>query len=238
MHSCRTVSSNHPAEALRHFIAMTTARIAPIILVCIATRAIAQPTPDLPSSKGEVAAALQAIEHKYGRDAVKLQSHLLNYALQGGSDLEANIAIRGDDQRDGKTYMAVVLDSGIVYNDAGEAAGRYPERVWIDIVDPTLRQFETIEVPTDGVALHISYRHAAYEDRTDLYRKMRENAPPPEVVSFHLLSSDVIDMVHARISSSELLHRSSALLNGQPVAIELRSEPGAPPTRGVDVLPH
>jgi hypothetical protein len=213
-------------------------RSAPVFLFFLATRLAAQPTPDLPSSKGEVASALEAIEHKYGRDAVKLQSHLLNYALQGGSDLEANVVIRGNDSRDGKTYMAVVLESGIVYNDTGESAGHYPERVWVDIVDPTLRQFEAIEVPTDGVALHISYRHAAYEDRTDLYRKMRENAPPADVVSFHLLSSDVVDMVHARISSSELLRRSSALLNGQPVAIELSAEPGAPPTRGVDVLPH
>jgi hypothetical protein len=209
-----------------------------VFLLCLGAPLVAQPTPDLPSTRGEVAAALQAIEHKYGRDAVKLQSHLLNYALQGGSDLEANVAIRGDDSRDGKTYMAVVLETGIVYNDKGETAGRYPERVWIDIVDPTLRQFETIEVPTDGVALHISYRHAAYDDRTDLYRKMRENTPSPDVISFHLLSSDVIDMVHARITSSELLRRSRALLNGEPVAIELRSEPGAAPTRGVEVLPH
>lgn len=216
-----------------------SSRFAWAVLACLtlAGASLADSTPEPPSSRQQVAEALGRIQRKYGRDAVKLESHLLNFALQGGSVLEASVGIRGTGRHEGKTYMKVKLDTGIVYNSSTMTAAECPARIWTDIVDPTLRQFETIEMRADGVVLHIAYQYGAYEDRDDLNRRLSQHALSSDIVSFRLLSSDVLDMVHQRIPSSELLRRSAAALNGQPREIELQAEPTPPPTRRGDLLP-
>lgn len=212
----------------------------PIFALCLAPPALAE---ELPSSRREVAQALDELRERYGLDAVRMQSHLLRNALEGGSILTASAGIRGFDEREGGTrYLVFRLETGIVYDDGTVAREEQPARVWTEVVDPTLRQFATLDVPADGVALEIAYQHATYGSRSELLRAIEDRPPATDELHLRLRASDVVDFVHARLSAVELLQRSSVSLNGRPA--DLRLPPSAherravtPPADGFELIP-
>jgi hypothetical protein len=178
-----------------------------------------------PSSPKEIIRALDELRERYGIDAVRLQTLLLQAAIGGGSVLEASAGIGGIEEHGGKRYLRFDLVTGIVYDDQTIAADARPARIWIDVVDPTLRHFTAIDVPADGVALHIVYQHAAYRDRTELLRKHVESPAPSDEMHLRLASGEIVEFAHSRLAATDFLDRSSVLLNGKPARIDLSAVP-------------
>lgn len=207
-----------------------------------ATEVGADATPKQPSSRGKVARALAETSQQYGLDAVRLESHLLQYTLQAGSILAASARIDGTRQSQGMDYLIVVLETGIVFNESDVAPTLYPLRIWMEIVEPTLRQFRTLDIAADGVVLEISYQHATYTDRDDLISRLPSRPPERDDLVFYLLKQDILDMVHSRTTASDLLARSQVDRNGRSIDIDLpdgASGPAAPPpTPGTRLLPN
>jgi hypothetical protein len=213
----------------------------PIVALCLAPPGLV--AEELPSSSREVAQALDELRERYGLDAVRMQSHLLRYALEGGSILTASAGIRGfDEQEGGKRALVFRLETGIVYDDGTVAREEQPVRVWTEVVDPTLRQFSTLDVSADGVALEIAYQHATYASRSELLRAIKDRPPATDELHLRLRVADIVDFVHARLSAAELLQRSLVSLNGEPA--DLRLPPSAherrastPPPARFELMP-
>jgi hypothetical protein len=224
---------------------LIAAATAAFLLGARAEFAAAQATPELPSSKAEVADALSHLRERYGRDAVRLESVLLQYAIEHGSVLTASGGIKGVEQHGGHSFLVVRLDTGIVYDPASVPPAECPARVWIDVIDPALRQLGGLDIPADGIALSVSYQHGSYADRSDLQRRLREGSLATEVMDLHMLSQDVLDMIGTRIGPGDLIARSELRLNGLPLELRLPEDaargpdrPAAPPTPAVHLMPE
>ncbi len=224
---------------------LIAAATAAFLLCAPAGIAAAQATPELPSSKADVANALQDLRDRYGRDAVRLESVLLQYAIEHGSVLTASGGIKGVEQHDGHSFLVVRLDTGIVYDPAAVSPEECPARVWIDVIDPALRQLDSLDIPADGIALSVSYQHGSYADRGDLQRRLQEGSLATEVMDLHMLSRDVLDMIGTRIAPADLIARSDLRLNGLPVDLHLPEraargpgQPATPSTPAVRLVPE
>jgi hypothetical protein len=189
---------------------------------------------ELPSSRGEISRALGELQEHYGMDAVRMQAYLLRFALGGGSIFEASAAVAGIEEHESRRYLRFDLVTGIVYDEATIAQKERPARIWIDVVDPALKNFTTIDVPADGILLHIVYEHAAYGDRAELLRKHRDEPPRSEEIHLLLSSGEIVEFANSRLTSADLLDHASVLLNGEPARIDLSgiapAERVAPPT--------
>jgi hypothetical protein len=169
----------------------------------------------------EITQALQDIQRKYGADAVMLEGHLLGHAIRGGSILEATVGVGGVEERDGKRFLAFKLETGIIYNDREIDAATRPVRVWTDVVEATLRKFRTMNVPADGIAVTLGYRHKPYGDEADLRAHLHESHGQAEAAAFYLLLSDVTELIAQRINSQQLIDRSIVLVDGAQTKINL-----------------
>jgi hypothetical protein len=239
---CKPPPESFPFAASRFF--QGAARLVPAFLIVglFPGPAWGAPTPELPSPRNEVRAALQKVAETYGRDAVRLQSHLLQNALEGGSVLPASVGVQGVEQHEDRTFMTMNLETGIVYNDAsGDDPARYPERVWRDVVEPTLRQFSTLEIPADGIVLRIAYQHGRYRGRDELLRLVEQAALTSDLLTFRLLNADAVAMASAQLSASEALARATVTLNGKAEQIDLgasgETPAPSPPTPARRLLP-
>lgn len=198
-------------------------RLAVPLTACLILASLAEgsPTPEIPNSRGEVAAALGEIAEKYGRDAVRLQSHLLQNALMAGSVLAASAGVGGIEEVRDKRFLVLNLETGIVYDDAEGKTEQYPAAIWRDVVEPTLREFTTLDVPADGLALRITYHLARYQSRDQIVRLADEGRLSSDVLTLHVPTSDVLGLASAELTPSEVLRRAGATLNGQPVQVDL-----------------
>ncbi len=193
---------------------------------------IPTPSDEVLRTRQEIATVLQDVQRKYGRDAVLLEGHLLAHVIQGGSVLEAAVAVPGVEERAGKRFLTFKVDTGIIYNDRELSAAKRPARAWRDVVETTLRKFTGVNVDADGLALLLGYSHKAYIDEADLRTHLSEGSGDVEAVAFYLLLSDISNLLADRITGQQLADRSIILINGQPGAIVL-DEPtpvGAAPT--------
>jgi hypothetical protein len=173
------------------------------------------------SSRAEILRALHDVQSKYGADAVMIQGHLLAHAIRGGSVLEAVVSIPGVEDRAGKKFLAFRLETGIIYNDRDGNAPARTGRVWHDIVEATLRRFQTLTLPADGIALILGYTHKPYRDEAELRAHLDEGHGTAETAAFYLLLSDVTELIAERIAPQELLERSTVLVDGAPVHVVL-----------------
>src|SRR5262249_13862390 len=101
------------------------------------------------------------------------------------------------------------------------AAATRPVHLWNDIVEKTLRQFRTLSVPADGIAVRFGYNHKAYEDEADLRAHLHETHGQPEITAFFLLLSDVTELIAQRLSSQQLVDRAVVLVDGTPTRLTL-----------------
>jgi len=177
--------------------------------------------PEPGTTRKEILHTLQEVERKYGRDAVLMQGHLLGQAVRSGSVLAAEIGVAGVEEREGKRFLTFKLDTGIVYNDRDVVAAARSARVWSDIVEGTLRQFRTLSVPADGVAVLVGYTHKPYADLADLRAHLGEGHGDPEAVAFYVLLSDVAALNADHLTAQQLVDRSAVLVNGVPTRIVL-----------------
>jgi hypothetical protein len=207
------------------FAALTFALVVP---------AQAQVKDELPSSKEEISNALAALRDRYGLDAVRLESFLLQYAIEAGSVLTASVAMRGVEEIDGHTYLQVDFDTGIIYAESSVPRLQAPARIWSDVVDPTLRQFNSMQIAAEGIVLHIHFRRSE-EDIMEVLRERRQDSLPSDVVSFRMLCRDIVDSVRSDRTSVQLLDRAVVLLNEHPTTLHLgataaKRSPRAPVT--------
>ena len=174
----------------------------------------------------EITQLLQDVQHKYGSDAVMLEGHLLGHAVRGGSILEATVTVAGVEAREGKRFLTFKVETGIIYNDAEVASTLRPVRVWNDVVEKTLRQFHTLTVPADGIAVTLGYNHKSYRDEADLRAHLHETHGQAEAAAFYLLLSDVGELIAQRLTSQQLIDRSVVLVDGTPTRITLAASDG------------
>jgi len=176
---------------------------------------------DGPSSKTEIFNAMQDVQRKYGSDAVMLQGHLMSQAVHNGAIGETVASVGDVENHDGKRFLVVQLETGIVYNDREISAAARPARLWSDIVEASLRKFHTLTVPADGIALRLGYRHREYDTEAEVRAHFREQPGTPESAVFYLLLPDVIDLLSDRITAQQLVERSTTLVNDTPAHFEL-----------------
>ena len=164
----------------------------------------------------EILASLHDVQRQYGKDAVMMEGQLLGQAIRSGSIVDAVISIPGFEEREGRHYLAFKLDTGIIYNDREVTAAVRPVRLWTDIVEPSLRKFEKLNLPADGVVLLLAYTHKQYVDEADLRAHLRDSPGDPESVAFYVRSSDVAELTANRITGQQLIDRATVLFNGSP----------------------
>jgi hypothetical protein len=194
---------------------------------------------DEPSSKQEIVQALDDVQRKYGVDAVRMQTRLLESAIEGGAVLETSSGIAGYEEHEGKRYLRFDVMTGIVYDETAVKEGERAARIWLDVVDPALRKFVTLELPADGVALHLSFQHLAYRDRTELFRKHSEHPAPSQEMHVRLSNGEIVEFANARLTTNDLLDHSSVLLDGKPSRVDLTGVVPAerPPTPATPLFP-
>lgn len=201
--------------------------LAGVALVALTCSALAlatddqEPTPEPGTSRKEIQDSLRELQRKYGSDAVLMEGALLGQAIRSGSIVDAVISVDGVEERNGKRFLAFKLETGIIYNDREVAANERSTRAWIEVVEASLRQFRKPSVPADGVAVVVSYTHKPYADLADLHEHLKEGHGEPEAVAFYLLVSDIVDLNTDRITSQQLIDRSTVLLNGAPTRLVL-----------------
>jgi hypothetical protein len=177
-----------------------------------------KPAPDAEQSgiRKEILSSLQDVQRQYGRDAVMMEGQLLGQAIRSGSIVDAVISIPGIEERDGRRYLVFKLDTGIIYNDRELTTAARPIRLWMDVVEPSLRQFQTLNLPADGVGLIVAYTHKEYVDEADLRAHLHESSGEPESVTFYVLSSDVAELTANRSTAQQVIDRATVLFNGVP----------------------
>jgi hypothetical protein len=186
----------------------------------LAARARAQATPELPSSKQEVSNALADLRDRYGLDAVKLESFLLQYAIEAGAVLTTSVGTRGVEKVGEHSYLQVDFDSGIIYSPPEVSRAQAPARIWSDIVDPTLRQFESMQVAADGIVLRIRFRHSP-DGASEILRERKQDSIPVDVVTFRILCPDIVEAVGSGATPTQLLARATVLLNDDATTLVL-----------------
>jgi hypothetical protein len=186
-----------------------------------------KPTPKAGQSgiSKEILSALKDVQRQYGKDAVMMEGQLLGQAIRSGSIVDAVISIPGIEERDGRRYLVFKLDTGIIYNDREITTAARPIRLWTDVVEPSLRKFQALNLPADGVGLIVAYAHKGYADEADLRAHLHESSGEPESVTFYVLSSDVAELTANRITAQQAVDRATVLVNGSPRHLVL-----APPT--------
>jgi len=206
-------ASRRPMHA-RHLTIAAVALTAYSVLVATAVLGEEARSAEQPSSRQEIAQAMQELERAYGKDAVALEGQLLGQAVRSGSILPAVVAVPGIRERDGARFLAFDLDTGIVFNDRDTTAEQRPAEVWTQIVVPSLQQFAALKLPADGVAFLISYRHRPYADLAELRAHLRDDAGPTEVAAFYVRLADAAELAAKRITSQQLVDRSVVLVDG------------------------
>lgn len=171
----------------------------------------------------EILSSLHDVQRQYGKDAVMMEGQLLGQAIRSGSIVDAIISIPGFEERDGRRYLAFKLDTGIIYNDREVTPAARPVRLWTDIVEPSLRQFQELKLPADGVALLLAYAHKQYTDEADLRAHLRDSPGEAESVAFYVRSSDVAELTANRITGQQLIDRATVLFNGSPTRLALEA---------------
>jgi hypothetical protein len=201
------------------------AALAPLVLLLLTSpvRVQGQENTELPSSKEEVSDALAALQDRFGRDAVRLESFLLQYAIEAGSVLTASVGMPGVETIDHQSYLQVDFDTGIIYALPDVSRAQAPARVWSDIVDPTLRQFQSMEITADGIVLHVRFRHSE-DDPRQVLQERRQDSLPSDVVSFRMLCGDIVASVRSEATSGQFLQHAVVLLNGTPTTLQLDAD--------------
>jgi hypothetical protein len=180
-------------------------------------------TPDAEQSilHKEILNSLRDVQRQYGKDAVMIEGQFLGQAIRSGSIVDAVISIPGFEERAGRRYLTFKLETGIIYNDRELAAAARPIRLWTDVVEPSLRRFQTLNLPVEGLGLIITYAHKEYVDEADLRAHLRDSPGDPESVAFYILSSDVAELSANRITGQQLIDRTTVLVDGSPTHLVL-----------------
>jgi hypothetical protein len=218
------------AISLRSILAAIAAAVVATAAAHVAQAQKWKPSADAEQSsiQKEILNSLHDVQRQYGKDAVMMEGQLLGQAIRSGSVVDAVISIPGIEERNGRRYVAFKLDTGIIYNDREVPAAARPLRLWTDIAEPSLRKFEKLNLPADGVGLLLAYAHKQYVDEADLRAHLQDSPGDSESVAFYVLNSDVTELTANRITGQQLLDRATVLLNGSPTRLVLDAPAPSP----------
>lgn len=169
-----------------------------------------------PGAPREVVDLLRDTGKQYGPDAVSLQVQLLHYALQAGSILPAGVRIRGVEERDAHRYLVFLVDTGIVFNSRESTQQTRMDRIWSDIVIPTIGRLTACNIQADGITLEMTYFQRPYRHSIELQQTVESNPGRGERVSLRLLCRNILAFRRADLDGSVLFSRSGARVDEPP----------------------
>jgi hypothetical protein len=174
-----------------------------------------------PASRPTVNAALEAARARYGTEAAALQGYLLNYAIRGGSVLDASVSIAGIESRHERDYLVFKLETGIIYQEGAVSPPLRLARIWSDVVEPSLRRAAQMDLSANGIGFRVTYRSGPYTERADIQRQLRAQRIRAEEASFYVSTGDVIELIAEEITAQELADRAEVQVDGKPARVDL-----------------
>jgi hypothetical protein len=176
---------------------------------------------DMPSAKpADVTRLLRKVRMRHGEDAVVIQTHLLLNAMQKGSVLTTGVRVDRVEESRGRRYLAFVLETGFVFDDSTRDRAERAQILWATIMEPTLARLQDgLQVnKADGMLVQMQYFHRAYRSGDELRAHIREPGTSEEA-SFYVLSSDVDDVLHGKVSLRTLLAQTRTTIDGADLTV-------------------
>jgi hypothetical protein len=202
-----------------------------LVLVLAASSFASEPTPippappdsldDIPSAKpADVTRLLRKVRMRHGEDAVVIQTHLLLNAMQKGSVLTTGVRVDRVEEARGKRYLTFVLETGFVFDDSTRDRAERAQILWATIMEPTLARLQDgLQVhKADGMLVEMQYFHRPYRSADELRAHIREPGTS-EQARFYVLSSDIEDVLHGKISFRTLLAQARTTIDGADLAV-------------------
>ena len=187
-----------------------------------------EPTPappdsldDIPSAKpADVTRLLRKVRMRHGDDAVVIQTHLLLNAMQKGSVLATGVRVDRVEESRGKRYLAFVLETGFVFDDSTRDRAARAQILWGTIMEPTLGRLQDgLQVhKADGMMVQMQYFRRPYRSADELRAHIQEPGTSEEA-RFYVLSSDVDDVLHGKVSLRTLLAQTRTTIDGADLAV-------------------
>jgi hypothetical protein len=187
-----------------------------------------EPTPappdaldDMPSAKpADVTRLLRKVRMRHGEDAVVIQTHLLLNAMQKGSVLTTGVRVDRVEEARGKRYLVFVLETGFVFDDSTRDRAARAQILWATIMEPTLARLQDgLQVhKADGMMVQMQYFHRPYRSADELRAHIQEPGTSEEA-RFYVLSSDVDDVLHGKVSPRTLLAQTRTTINGADLPV-------------------
>jgi len=200
----------------------------------------ADPTPEPSAIEGfdsavpeDVSRLLRATRQRYGEDAVAIETNLLVNAMRNGSLLATAVRVDGIREYQGKRYLGFQVETGMIFDDRTRGQTDRLQILWASIMEPVLaRLTDGLQLPADGMSVALQYHHRSYASVAEL-RASIDQPGPSEEATFHVLASDVDDLVRRRLTTRTLIERTRITVNGQersvpPVAHDPLGAPGPP----------
>jgi hypothetical protein len=182
---------------------------------------------EMPSaSKEDVTRLLRKIRHKYGDDALLIDTHLLLNAMKNGSVLATGARVEGVKDYRGKRYLGFHVETGLVFDDNTRNETARVHMLWHTIMTPTLERLNGLTVPADGIMVRMQYHHFPYRTLAELRDRIHEPGPSEETV-FYLLTPDVTELLAKRVSKLELIARARIAIDGseREITVPAAEEP-------------
>lgn len=214
---------------------VTAASLALVAMGALAVCAAGTEPAPLPSAAGEipgatrddVVRALRKVHHKYGEDAVVIESQLLINAMRSGSVRASAVSVDGVKQDHDKRYLGFVIETGLVFDTQTRDVMARIRMLWATIMTPTLERLTALRVPADGIKVAMSYHHRPYRSQNDL-RASIDHPGTPEEIAFYVLARDVDALVTRNVTAPNLIARARVTVDGEERAVEASAED--PPT--------
>mgnify|MGYP006992523163 FL=1 len=196
-----------------------------------ARSAPAEPVPlpsaagELPgATRGDVVRALRKVRHKYGEDAVVIESQLLINAMRSGSVRAAAVSVDGVKRDHDKRYLGFTVETGLIFDSQTRDEMARIRMLWATIMAPTLERLTGLRVPADGIKVAMRYHHRPYRSQHDL-RASIDRPGTPEETAFYILTPDV--------TAPNLIARARVTVDGEERSVQASSE-DPPTTPGPD----
>lgn len=243
---CATLTPATPLEtAPRVAPAAPRTRVAVAVLTLVAVGALgvrpahAGPAPlpsaagEIPSAtRGDVVRALRKVRHKYGEDAVVIESQLLINAMRSGAQRATAVSVEGVTRDRGKRYLVFIVETGLVFDSQTRGERVRIRMLWATIVAPTLERLAGLQVPADGIKVVLRYHHRPYRSQYDL-RASIDRPGTPEETAFYVLTPDVAALATRDVTAPNLIARARVTVDGQERTVEVSGD-DPPSTSGPD----
>ena len=163
---------------------------------------------------------LQDLNRDYGPDTVTLVSWLLDAASRSGSVLTASVKVNGNETREETKFLVFQVDTGIIFNTRTVDQNGRLTVLWEKILAKAFVHLETLQVPADGVMVHLLYHSKSFSETDDVSEHV-DKPGPVEEVKFYFRTDPLRAFLSKELSPQALLTRSHVLVNDSSVTLTL-----------------